>query len=48
MPTAKSARQTTRETAPRKRRPRDSLSRTVNLHSADKNADRDGLEGLTF
>ncbi|GAA2130387.1 TetR/AcrR family transcriptional regulator [Nocardioides bigeumensis] len=48
MPTAKSARQTTRETAPRKRRPRDSLSRAVILEAAEKIAERDGLEGLTF
>ena len=43
MTTDKSSRGTTK-----KRRPRDSLSRTVIIAAAEKIADRDGLEGLTF
>lgn len=35
-------------TATKKRRPRDSLSRSVIVAAAEKIAERDGLEGLTF
>jgi AcrR family transcriptional regulator len=43
MPTPKPGR-----SAPKKRRPRDSLSRSVIIEAAAKIAERDGLEGLTF
>jgi len=39
---------TPKSTATKKRRPRDSLSRGVIVAAAEKIAERDGLEGLTF